>query len=246
MCHYLFNCLSTWNLDTLLQVSNSTRCTSLFCCWYNDELQIVNKWNLKACYHQNISTDHNTTYVQLCKHYSSFYRNRTASWQFTIMQWGMFSGDVLYAFVLKCTEREKPCVQESPFSVVITNKYLVCQQLKTELPTQGFDLLVLKWSSALLLLRLPSPHISAVLVTATFPSSFNSLSYLRPFLFPVLALQQAPGRGRGRTAEPGLENLQWKKGCWTTSSAGKSRSCFSPSPSWKSLLVLTSVASQPF
>lgn len=89
---------------------------------------------------------------------------------------------------------------------------------------------MLSWSSSLTLLRLPFPHTSAVSVTATFPSSYNHLAYLHPFLFPVRALRQ---------------DLQWKKGCWT-SFAGKSRSSFSASPSWKSLPVLTCDTSQPF
>lgn len=89
---------------------------------------------------------------------------------------------------------------------------------------------MLSWSSSLTLLRLPFPHTSAVSVTATFPSSYNNLAYLHPFLFPVRALRQ---------------DLQWKKGCWT-SFAGKSRSSFSASPSWKSLPVLTCDTSQPF
>lgn len=103
-------------LDTLLQVSNSTRRISLFCRWCNNELQIVTERNKKpVCYHQNIGIDQNTEQNS----------KRTASWQFAIMQWEMFSVDVLYAFVLKCTEREKPWVWESPSSVVITNKQFV-------------------------------------------------------------------------------------------------------------------------
>lgn len=159
-------------LDTLLQLSNSTRCICLFCCWWNDELQIVTEGNKKpVCYHQNIGIDQNTIYVKVCKRYSDFYSNITASWQYAIKQWGVFSIDVLHAFVLKCTEREK-CVQESPSSVVITKKQFVSNlnYVSYPLKVSGFDLLMLKWSSTFILLRLPFPHASAVSVMITFPS----------------------------------------------------------------------------
>lgn len=147
-------------------------------------------------------------------------------------------GNVLHVFVLKCTEREKPCVQESPSSVVITNKHLVCE-------------LRLRFTDA-------EVELSCHPLASHFPSLSCGLChgyilfFLQRFLSSPLPLPCArrllgrPWEGaEGRIVEPELENLHWKKGCCTTSFAGKSQNCFSPS-SWKSLLVLTSDASQRF
>lgn len=196
-------------LDTLLQLSSSTRSIIPFCCWYNDEVQIVTARNKKpVCYHQNIAIDQNTPYVQICKRYSDFYSNRTASWQFDILQWGMFSVDVLYAFVLKCTEREKPCAQESPSSVVITDKYFVSDS---------------NWVTHLRLWFTDAEaELSSHPLVSPFPSRLHDLSHgLIPF-FPQRSFLSSPlprarwpfGRpreGTGDTAEPVLENLQSKK-----------------------------------
>lgn len=213
-------------LDTLLQLSNSARCISLFCCWYNVELQIITEPNKKpVCYHQNIGIDQNTTYVQVCKCYSDFYSNRTASWQFDIMQWGMFPVDVLYAFVLKCTKGEKPCLQESPSSVVITNKYLVCEQLKLSYPLKA--LIYWCWSGA----KLASSCVSLSLTpppSQSWPRSL--LSTTQSFLSSPLPLpcarwplrQAREGAGGDRGTSAGKPPV--KKRCCTTSFAGKSRS----------------------
>lgn len=123
------------------------------------------------------------------------------------MEWGMFSVDVLYTFVLKCTEREKPCVRESPSSVLITNKQFVSNS---------------NWVTHLRLWSTDAEvELNSHPLASPFPSRLRHLSWPHSLLSTTISLnftpssslwtlapQQASGRGRGGS---------WNQG-WKTSS----------------------------